>query len=148
MIIMICNKIMKKVLLYIWQLPQNLLGLILLLFYHKEQKFDYKNDVNFYETPEMPSGISLGQYVIVRRRSDIDGLNHEYGHTKQSKYLGWFYLLVIGLPSITGNLIDRIILTNILHWPYKKTYKWYYNLPWEKWADKLGGVIRDFDAKH
>lgn len=143
---MICNKIMKKVLFYIWQLPQNLLGLILLLFYRKEQKFDYKSDINFYETPEMPSGISLGQYVIVRHKYYVDALNHEYGHTKQSKYLGPLYLLVIGLPSLIGNLIDRIILTNILHWSYAKTYKWYYNLPWEKWADKLGGVTRKFDA--
>ena len=138
---------MKKVLLYIWQLPQNLLGLILLMFYHKEQKFNYKDDINFYETTEMPSGISLGQYIIVNHRSNINVLNHEYGHTKQSKYLGWFYLFIIGLPSILGNIIDRIILTNILHWSYEKTYKWYYNLPWEKWADKLGNVTRNFDAK-
>ncbi|MBP3201282.1 MAG: hypothetical protein J6M39_06505 [Lachnospiraceae bacterium] len=137
---------MKKVLLYIWQLPQNLLGLILLLFYRKEQKFNYKDGVNFYETPEMPTGISLGQYVIVRNRYYIDNLKHEYGHTKQSKYLGWFYLIIIGLPSLIGNLIDRIVLTNILHWPYNKSSKWYYNLPWEKWADKLGNVTRKFNV--
>ena len=27
-------------------------------------------------------------------------IKHEYGHTIQSKWLGWLYLLVIGLPSI------------------------------------------------
>ena len=141
-------KIMKKVLLYIWQLPQNLLALIFLMFYTKETKFKYKDGINFYETPEMASGISLGQYVIIRHRCYIDNLNHEYGHTKQSKYLGWFYLLVIGLPSILGNVIERVILYNILHWSTHKCYVWYYHLPWEKWADKLGGVTRDFDAKH
>lgn len=135
-------KIMKKVLLFIWQLPQNLLGLILLMFYRQETKFDYKDDVNYYETIEMPSGISLGQYVIVRHRYRINDLNHEYGHCRQSQYLGPLYLILIGLPSILGNLFDRIVLTNILHWPYTKTYKWYYNQPWEKWADKLGGVTR------
>ena len=96
--------IMKKVLLYIWQLPQNILGLILLMFYRKEQKFNYKDNINYYETPEMSSGISLGQYVIVRYRSNIDVLNHEYGHCKQSQYLGPLYLILIALPSIrTGS---------------------------------------------
>lgn len=138
-------KIMKKVLLYIWQLPQNLLGLILLLFYRKEQKFDYKDGVNFYETPEMPSGISLGQYIIVRHRYYINDLNHEYGHTKQSKYLGWLYLIVIGLPSLLGNIYDRLFHTKSKGWTTKESYKWYYNQPWEKWADKLGNVTRQFN---
>ena len=59
---------------------------------------------------------------------------HEIGHQKQSKILGWLYLLLVGLPSIIGNLLFRI--------KYVKTHFDYYNLPWEKWADKLGGVSR------
>ena len=133
---------MNKVLLFIWQLPQNLLGLILLMFYIQEKKFNYKDGINYYETPEMPSGISLGQYVIVRHKTNIDSLNHEYGHCRQSQYLGPLYLIFIGLPSIFGNIVERVILCNILHWSAHKCYIWYYNLPWEKWADKLGGVTR------
>ena len=35
--------VLKEVILYIWQLPQNLLGLIFLLFYKKENAFYKKN---------------------------------------------------------------------------------------------------------
>ena len=130
---------MKQVFLYIWQLPQNLLGLLLLgiykLFDKKCVKYSQKEDVVYYATKLMPSGISLGKYVIMRYKygEHYKDYRHEFGHTKQSKMLGWFYLLVIGLPSLCGNIVDRI---------FNKGYKWYYNQPWEKWADKLGVVIR------
>ena len=130
---------MKQILLYIWQLPQNLLGLLLLgiykLFDKKCVKYSQKEDVVYYATKLMPSGISLGKYVIMRYKygEHYKDYRHEFGHTKQSKMLGWFYLLVIGLPSLCGNIVDRI---------FNKGYKWYYNQPWEKWADKLGVVIR------
>jgi len=52
------------------------------------------------------------------------------GHQKQSLYLGWLYLIIIGLPSVTGNLLNRVIDFD------------YYKQPWEAWADKLGGVKR------
>ena len=124
---------MKEVLLYIWQLPQNLLGLILLLFYKREKVYHRLNGRTFYFTSEMPSGISLGNYIIMNRQDREDGMRHEYGHTIQSRYLGWLYLLVIGLPSLCGNIWDRI---------FCKGDRWYYNQPWEKWADRLGGVER------
>lgn len=139
-------KIMKEILFYIWQLPQNLLGLILLLIYQREKVYHKLNGRTFYYTTEMPSGISLGNYIIMNREDKEDGMKHEYGHTIQSRYLGWFYLIVIGLPSILGNIYDRLFHTLSRGWSYKKSYKWYYNQPWEKWADKLGGVTRKFDA--
>lgn len=77
------------------------------------------------------SGVSLGKYIIFQKDCyDAQSILHEKGHQKQSLYLGWLYLLLIGLPSILGNLVHRVIKFN------------YYNQPWEKWADKLGGVIR------
>ena len=64
---------------------------------------------------------------------------HEQGHQKQSRYLGWFYLIIIGLPSLLGNIYDRVAHKD---WSSKDSIKWYYNQPWEKWADHLGGVKR------
>ena len=66
-------------------------------------------------------------------------IKHESGHAQQSKRLGIFYLIIIGLPSISGNIFSRLFHKK---WEPKKRILWHYNLPWEKWADKLGGVRR------
>lgn len=138
-------KTIKDILLYIWQLPQNLAGLVLLGWYYmfgvKPKKYLTLDNVDFYHTASMPSGISLGEYVIMdypynRRANDV---KHEFGHTKQSKILGWFYLIVIGILSLACNIVDRLFHKK---WNEKDREVWYYNLPWEKWADKLGGVKR------
>ena len=73
------------------------------------------------------------------REDKEDGMKHEYGHTIQSRILGPFYLIIIGLPSLIGNIYDQIAHKN---WSLKDSCIWYYNQPWEKWADKLGGVDR------
>lgn len=130
----------KEALLYIWQLPQNLLGLALLTYYQHEKVYHRLNGRTFYYTTEMISGISLGNYIIMNREDREDGMKHEYGHTIQSRWLGWFYLLIIGLPSGLYNLIDRWIVEPLVGW--ERSMKIYYSMPWEAWADKLGGVKR------
>ena len=60
-------KTLTEILLYIWQLPQNIAGLILLLVYQREQVYHRLNGRTFYFTKEMPSGISLGNYIIMNR---------------------------------------------------------------------------------
>lgn len=127
---------MKEVLLYIWQLPQNLIGLFLLFIYDKEKVYHRLNGRTFYYTSEMPSGISLGNYIIMNRQDKEDGMRHEYGHSVQSRILGPLYLLVIGLPSLLWNIIDRIIVTKIVG--VVRSCEIYYNMPWEHWADVLG----------
>ena len=130
----------KETLFWIWQLPQNLLGLFMLLWYRHEKEYHRLNGRTFYYTTEMPSGISLGNYIIMNREDMEDGMKHEYGHSIDSRRWGPIYLLVIGLPSLMGNIYDRIFHR---HWKYSKSYRWYYNQPWEKSADKNGGVDRE-----
>lgn len=128
---------MKKFLMYLWQLPQNILGLLVIVFskgkyeYSIEGKDIYSTDCNF--------GVSLGKYIITDNFGWGDTAKHEYGHCLQSEKLGWLYLIVIGLPSALGNLYDRIAHRS---WKYKDSIAWYYKQPWEAWADKLGGVKR------
>ena len=130
----------KEILFWIWQLPQNLLGLIILLFYKHEELYLSVNGRHFYSTSEMPSGISLGNYIILDSKdTDVD-MKHEYGHTIQSRHWGPLYLFVIGLPSACGNLWDKWFHKK---WKYSDKCRWYYNLPWEKGADKNGGVDRE-----
>ncbi len=136
-------KAFLKALVYIWQLPQNLVALFLLAYYNDAKKKDLTEDVDIslYITDKMPSGVSLGNYIILNPTSleDMDCLNHELGHCIQSRLLGWLYLPLIGLPSLFGNVYDRLFHKD---WEYSRAVKWYYNQPWEKWADKLGGVRR------
>lgn len=116
---------MKKILLYLWQLPQNLLGLLVILF----SKAEWNEKWKVYDTKHC-FGVSLGNYIIVYKFAGMKTINHEKGHQKQSLYLGWLYLIIIGLPSAIGNLLHRVIKFD------------YYKQPWEAWADKLGGVKR------
>lgn len=136
---------MKELLLYIWQLPQNILGLILLLWYKHEKIYHKLNGRTFYFTNEMPSGISLGNYIIMNRDDREDGMKHEYGHSIQSRILGPLYLFIIGFLSLCGNIYDNKFHTPSRGWSYTKSSKWYYNQPWEKWADKLGNVNRKYE---
>ena len=131
---------MIKMLLYLWQLPQNILGLLVILF---TGAFKTK-DGRYWVTGKGVFGVSLGSFIIF---GDMNGryipveqtIMHEQGHQRQSLYLGPLYLIIIGLPSITGNIYDRIAHRN---WDYLARTKWYYKQPWEHWADKLGGVSR------
>lgn len=127
---------MKKVVLFIWQLPQNIIGLIILA-YHKIRKAECiktnTNNINWYKCKYIANaGISLGNFIFLDtdRYISNNDIKHEYGHSIQSKILGPFYLIIIGIPSFVGNIIDRIKPID------------YYNQPWEKWADKLGKVNR------
>ena len=123
---------MRNTLLYIWQLPQNLIGLLLRLIYKGND--DKTNGIIVRRSLNMRGGISLGRYIIVNQFARDKTIYHELGHCKQSKYLGWLYLLVIGIPSIVwAGLYGSII---------KPTTNGYYKFYTEKWADKLGNVKR------
>ena len=130
-----------NVLLVIWQLPQVLLGLLLRLFYPASYRLE-KDGVTVVFSSQMLGGISLGTTVIVHshvyswnpRPLETLAVRHELGHCKQSRMLGWLYLLVIGLPSL-------------LHvWLYKRDPKdpnKYFRFYTESWADQLAGIKRD-----
>ena len=123
----------RKILLYIWQLPQNLLGLLVILF----TRAVYCN-AGCWVTSKYCFGVSLGRYIIFGQRVNEISLRHERGHQKQSLYLGWLYLIIIGIPSFCGNIFDRLFHKK---WNAARI-TWYYKQPWEAWADKLGGINR------
>lgn len=123
---------MKKILLYIWQLPQNIVGLLFLLFIRGEEKHSL-DGITFYEAESFNGGISLGKYIIVYKRREST-IRHEYGHCIQSKMLGPLYLIVVGIPSLIWASMYGVVISHKKH---------DYSDFWcEKWADKLGGVKR------
>lgn len=134
------------ILLWLWQMPQNLAGLAVVLI--TGAKPYSLNGLTVHAAPLFGSGVSLGRYIIIDRthfNSVVNGafpaetlvrrVMHEYGHCLQSRRYGWLYLLAIGLPSICGNVYSRIT---------GKDSRWYYAQPWEAEADRLGGVDRSY----
>lgn len=128
-----------NIILWIWQLPQNVIGWILSLT-SSYQSTTYCNDKKikvYFSKNVCGCGVSLGNYIILDYnkycgKSNITTKLHEYGHHIQSLYLGPLYLFVVGIPSVIRNILYRFF-------NFKKDY--YAGFP-EKWADELGGVKR------
>lgn len=127
-------KLVLHIVLYIWQLPQNLAGLLLLLILKGETRHRLGN-IRFYFLDSFPGGITLGEYIIVGTRQELT-VRHEFGHILQSRYLGPLYLLVIGLPSLVHAWLNGYIGC------CKRSPEGYYHFYTEKWADRLGEVKR------
>ncbi len=136
-------KVFLRILTEIWQLPQHIIAYVIMLVNRKSIKpMVSKDGILYYLVDHLfDCGVSLGNYIFL----DIDGnydyitVRHEHGHQIQSLIFGPLYLIFIGLPSIIGNIVDRI------KYKYFKKYydpDFYYKQPWEAWANKLGGVIR------
>lgn len=128
---------MKNVLLYIWQLPQNLVGLIVLAYcklFLKNVSKEKCEGITYYYCKNFNGGISLGNYIISYSRNALT-IKHEHGHQKQSLYLGPLYLFVIGIPSICWAGLYGTKL-----FPYKENG--YYEFYTERWAEQLGKVNR------
>jgi len=108
-----------KILYELWQLPQHLLARLLIIML--DVSFDEK--INFISKYKLRSNrlssFSLGRYVFLKTE-DHTTLKHEVGHSLQSELLGFLYLPLIGLPSVLGNLWDRLFHKS---WTNKQRYK-------------------------
>lgn len=119
--------------------PQNLLGLILSAYIMDDggQRYVYRLkikgkmcEVRFVHFKAFPGSITLGEYIVIGGRWDESDVRHEYGHVRQSRMLGWLYLVVIGIASL---------LHACLH--YLSENKEYSHFWTENWAEKLGGKL-------
>lgn len=121
---------MKRVFIWIWCFPQMLVGLLVKYFTRA------KKNGNHYEYKITFGSVSLGEYIFLcpTHWGNETTLKHEQGHTKQSLYLGWLYLFVIGIPSF--------MWAGCFKWYRRKYNVSYYAFYTERWADKLGGVNR------
>lgn len=125
---------LKFIVLLLWQLPQSIIGWLMLLYFIVVGKVRYINyvwDAFIFEASDMSGSISLGTIIICdeygAKHPEI--IQHELGHVKWSKYTGPLYLLIIGIPSILWAAL------------YKKLgYKNYYQFYTEATANKAGYV--------
>lgn len=118
----------------LWQLPQWIVGYLYLVL--KEDKlldgFIF-NGAKYYIIDGQRGSVTFCKdYIFLSRIAQHSDktIKHEYGHTIQSKYLGWLYLIIVGLSSIIWAFIHSNFKTG-------KPYDWWFT---EKWADKLGNV--------
>jgi hypothetical protein len=138
------EKNMLKILQYFWQWPQTLLALIVIkITKAKKLEKKHRDRAIYLISPKCYiSGASFGEFIIVKDANSKILLDHEYGHSVQSRILGPLYLLAVGLPSaVFNNLWDRQFHRK---WNNMDRLSWYYSRYPEKWADKLGGVKRGY----
>lgn len=133
-----------KALLLIWELPQNILGALLFIFFAVFSDSIILDDDDSLEmySPMMRGAISLGIFRVYAykylgngaRYVELVRKHEKEGHRKQSKMLGPLYLIVIGLPSLIWaalhSYVKRLGTVD------------YYSFYTEKWADRLAGVKR------
>lgn len=77
---------MKYLLIYLWQLPQNLLGALyrdLLTYKEKVQLINNTKDFSLY-AKDTSGSITLGRYIFISPRADSNIIKHKMGHLKQS----------------------------------------------------------------
>jgi hypothetical protein len=134
-----------KIRRWTWELPQTLIGAAISLL-HKEKPLrviEYA-DQKVYLYNKFNGGISLGYYTHldwnakdhndnnIREGLKKSILHEAKGHGTQSKWLGPFYLPLIGLPSVIHCAIHKMC-----------GRKWnYYSFCTEKSADKIAKIKR------
>lgn len=127
---------MKKVLMYLWMLPQNLIGLLLLNYYKPTRLHELEDGTEVLYSSRISGGLSMGKYVYVAAthfRNDMETSLHRdtvrhnaVGHAKQSRLFGWFYLPVMVCSRVLGKMFG-----------FGK-----YEFGMERWADKIANVTR------
>lgn len=129
----------RNILYWIWQLPQNLLGVIWKNIKKDSIITDISNDdIRSVDAKayliKAGSTVTLGKYVFISQTYRDQGrtIKHECGHVKQSKMLGPLYLIVIGIPSILHAWLNDYIGCD-----EESGYSHFYT---EKLADKLMGI--------
>lgn len=122
------------VLLCIWQLPQAVIGGLVLLCMGKAKVIAKRHYCYCFQVENLKEwymmGVSFGPIVIVNKTlaKYPEYIAHELdGHTVDSKIFGPLYLFIIGIPSGLNALFN-----------FSKVYDNFYT---EKWANKHAGLV-------
>lgn len=108
---------------WVWQFPQNMLALCFESILCSAATRGIKKDGNqIIWCDVLRSAVSLGDYLFIPTNASKETIEHECGHSRQSDILGPLYLIVIGIPSITHNIVHTICRKLGLNWDYYKFY--------------------------
>ena len=123
---------LRWVFLWLWQLPQNVVGLVY-CFVVRAKYVSRMGEVRFYRHGSAYGSVSLGNFIFLSRHASRRTMLHEYGHHRQSEWLGPLYLILVGLPSLLWASLRSVGFFR------RKPYSWFCI---ERWADVLGGADR------
>ena len=130
-----------NIIMYLWQLPQNIAGLVVkVVVRSRTASVTERDGVLIHSVRKFHGGVSLGRYVFCYCKPDRQNASrvmmaHEYGHSVQSRLWGWLYLPVVGLVSAIR-----------CQFRLYKDGEYFEGWP-ERQADDLGGVKRDANGK-
>lgn len=98
-------KIFDIVIWFLWQLPQNILALLMIPFVGKMKLIRFENHCWIFECSRMHDSISLGNFIFLDEQSSKREANilHELGHSMDSKLFNWLYIPLILIPGICWN---------------------------------------------
>lgn len=118
---------LKFVILFIWQLPQNIVALIMMPFLGKLKLVKTDKYCFAFIGENMSGGISLGSFIFLSKYMGyVDRyVAHELGHVVDSHIWGPLYLFIIGIPSLLHAWLGNGC---------------YYDFYTEKWANKHAGL--------
>lgn len=123
----------KRLAIWMWQLPQNMIALLLCnLLGHWSYYGGKYRDNYVIITKAALSSFALGDYIFLTPFSREESINHELGHCRQSEILGPLYIPIIVVPSLLNNMYDRLMKAVGIEYDYFSFYT-------EKLANKLGG---------
>jgi len=161
---------MHKILMMLWELPQTVFGWVLVNLWGAVAMDWIAEDGRVVKlwrahyAPKWFPGVSLGSAYIIFPLEFFENIRwrvvyHEMGHQVQSRRLGWFYLITVGVVSGFFNLVARMKPTNKLYqlmlrfagtknWregsPYLRSINYWYATYYLRWpeseADVLGGA--------
>ena len=132
--------ILRLILAFTWELPQTIIALFILLglkiggknpdvtFNSYYWAFHIRQNCDYF-------GVGLSCFFTFNVSNVMLGnvfeqtVKHEAGHTIQSAILGWLFIPLVALPSVTFNILTRLNLVS---------YDKYYFRIWEKTASILG----------
>ena len=103
------KKIKNSILLNLWQLPQNILGLLIKIFCFNKIKsnwwqWDY---VEIIISKNIKNSFCLGRYIFVNENlNNYNIISHEYGNYLLSRLFGPLYLFLIFIPNIINRIIN------------------------------------------
>jgi hypothetical protein len=135
---------MSDYLFLLWQAPQYITGNIYRLFVKTEYAEKYFQSTVYFINAEK-FGISFGcQIFLSNDKRGKELLPHEYGHSRQSRILGVFYLPVICVLGLARYLVyERKVKKAETNDELMRIRKWYFNGFPENWANRLGNVSID-----
>ena len=138
------------IILFIWQLPQNIVAVAWMLVLRIAAGFGtkksgeralapihYENYCLCLSASKMRGGVSLGSFIILSPQCAASEwvVRHEYGHVKDSHRMGPLYLFIIGIPSLVWCMVIDVDARHP-----ERPQRDYYSFYTEKRANKNSGL--------